>query len=227
MIVTPEELAAFADGELDTARAAEVAAAVAADPALEAQVKAHRALKARLGAHFAPIMEAPVPERLASLLRPEPAQVVDFAAAREKRERARTLPRWSWIVGPALAASLALAVFVPRGGSYIEGPLAVALENQLVANQAADAETRILLSFRTGEGNYCRAFTAADQSGIACREEGGWALAENLQTAVRQAGEYRQAGSDVSQLMEHAQAMAAGPALDPAQEQAAKARGWR
>jgi AraC-like DNA-binding protein len=48
MTISREELAAFADGELDTGREAEIAAAVAADPALAAQVEAHRALKARL-----------------------------------------------------------------------------------------------------------------------------------------------------------------------------------
>lgn len=224
MSVSPEDLAAFADGELDAARAAEVAAAVSADPALAAQVETHRALKARLGARFAPIADEPVPDRLAALLRPEPAPVVDFAAAREKRERARTLPRWSWLAGPALAASLALAVFWPRG-SYVEGPLADALDTQLVAMQAADADTRILLSFRNADGSYCRAFSASSQAGIACHDETGWVLTESVRATAEQAGEFRQAGS-AAEVMERAQAMAAGPALDAAQEQAAKARGW-
>ena len=43
MSVTPEELAAFADGELDPAREAEVATAIAAAPTLAEQVRAHRA----------------------------------------------------------------------------------------------------------------------------------------------------------------------------------------
>ena len=222
MSVTREELAAFADGELDPARAAEVAAAVEADPALAEQVRAHRALKARLSAHFAPIMEAPLPESLAAPLQPK---VVDFAAAREKRERARALPRWTWIAGPALAASLALAVFWPRGG-YVDAPLADTLDNQLVATQAADADTRILLSFRNSDGAYCRAFSASSLAGIACHDETGWVLTESVRATAGQTGEYRQAGS-LAEVMERAQAMAAGPALDAAQEQAAKADGWR
>ena len=43
MSVRREELAAYADGELDAAREAEVATAVAADPALAREVEAHRA----------------------------------------------------------------------------------------------------------------------------------------------------------------------------------------
>lgn len=227
MSVTPEELAAFADGELEGARAADVAAAVAAEPALQARVQAHRALKARLAAHFQPIAQAPVPARLADLLKPAAMPVVDIAAARRKRQQARALPRWSWVTGPALAASLALAVLWPRGGDYLEGPVVNVLENQLVAAQPTNAETRILLSFRTKDGGYCRAFTSRGESGIACRESGGWALAENGAATARQNGEYRQAGNDGAQLMERAQAMAAGAALDAAQEKAARARGWR
>ena len=225
MSVSPDDLAAFADGELDAARAAEVAAAVAADPALAAQVEAHRALRAKLGAHFAPIADTPVPDRLAALLRPQLAPVVDFAAAREKRERSRTLPRWTWFAGPALAASLALAVFWPRG-DYVDGPLAEALDNQLVATQSADADARILLSFRNSDGAYCRAFSASSQAGIACHDETGWVLTESVRATAEQTGEYRQAGS-LAEVMERAQTMAAGPALDAAQEQAAKADGWR
>lgn len=228
MNVTREELAAFADGELDRAREAEVAAAVAADRALAEELSRHRALRDRLGAHFAPILEAPLPERLTAPLA-GPPKVLDFAAARERRERARTLPRWSWIAGPALAASLALAVFLPRGGGdgYAAGALADTLEGQLVAAQSADAPTRILLSFRDQTGAFCRAFAGEAHSGIACRDDAGWKLRFEGEGAAVQAGEYRMAGNPAAEVLERAQAMAAGPALDAAQEQAAKARGWR
>lgn len=223
MSVTPEELAAYADGELDAAREMNVAAAVAADPALEAQVRAHRALRARLGAHFAPIMDAPLPERLTAPLRGQQAEIIDLAAARERRS-----PRWSWMVAPALAASLALAVFLPRGGDdYASGTLADTLDAQLVAAQPADAPTRILLSFRDESGSYCRAFAGAAQSGIACRDAEGWRLVTEGEGAPAQKGEYRMAGNPAAEMLERAQAMAAGPALDAAQEEAAKARGWR
>lgn len=226
MTVTREELAAFADGELEPARAAEVAAAVAADPALDAQVRAHRALKERLGAHFAPILDAPLPDELTAPLQPK---VVDFAAVREKRQRARALPRWSWIAGPALAASVALMVMIDRGTgeTYAEGPLRDALDTQLAASQPADAPNRILLSFRDETGAFCRAYAGADQSGIACRDDEGWRIRTTGRGAGAQESEYRMAGNPAAEVLERAQAMAAGPALDATQEAAAQARGWR
>jgi hypothetical protein len=227
MSVTRDELAAFADGELDEARATEIAAAVAADPALEAQLDAHRALKARLGAHFAPILDAPVPDRLSALLESHTDTIVSFTLAKERRERARTLPRWGWFAGPALAASLALAVLLPRGGDYAERPLADTLDGQLASAQAADAPTRILLSFRDASGDYCRAFAGESQSGIACRDDAGWRLRFEGKAAPAQEGEFRMAGTPAADVLRRAQDMAAGPALDAEQERAAKARGWR
>ena len=222
MTVTREELAAFADGELDAAREAEVAEAVAADPELRAQVDGHRALKAALGAHFAPILEAPLPERLTAPLQRQEAEIIDFAAVRNRR-----IARWSWIAAPALAAALALAVFMPRGeDGYATGALAGTLDSQLVAAQAVDAPTRILLSFRDKAGSYCRAFAGEAQSGIACRDAKGWRLVTEGEGAAAQTGEYRMAGASAAEVLERAQAMAAGPALDAAQEQVAKVRGW-
>jgi hypothetical protein len=223
MTVTREELAAYADGELDAAREAQVAAAVAADPDLKAQIDAHQALKAKLGAHFAPILDAPLPERLTVPLQHRDAEVIDFAAARNRR-----IARWSWIAAPALAAALALAVFVPRGNDrYASGDLAETLDTQLVAAQPADAPTRILLSFRDEAGSYCRAFADEAQSGIACRDADGWRLVTEGEGTAAQASEYRMAGNPAAETLERAQAMAAGPALDAQAERSARARGWR
>ena len=223
MTVTREELAAYADGELDAAREAQVAAAVAADPELKAQVDAHQALKAKLGAHFAPILHAPLPERLTATIRRREAEIIDFAVARN-----RHIARWSWIAAPALAAALALAVFMPRGdGGYASGNLAETLDTQLVATQASDAPTRILLSFRDKAGSYCRAFAGEARSGIACRDAEGWRIRTTGQGTATQDREYRMAGASAAEVREQVQAMAAGPALDAAQEADAKAHGWR
>jgi hypothetical protein len=227
MGVSREELAAFADGELDPARTAEVAAAVEADPALAGEVSAHRALRARLEMHFAPILQQPLPEGLTAALHRTPDTVVSFAEAREKR-RPR-FSRWVWVAGPALAASLMLAVFLPRGAGegYADGALAEALDRQLAATQGADADPRILLSFRDDAGVYCRAYTAAEQSGIACRHAEGWRLRMTGPGSPVQTSDYRMAGNPAAQVLARAQALAAGPALDADGERIARARGWR
>lgn len=232
MTITREEVAAYADGELDEGRREEVRAAVEADPALAAEVAAHLKLKRKLSLHFAPLVEAPAPDRFADMLRPEDEpQVSDLAAARAKREVRQKFSgvRWGWIAGPALAASLALAVFLPRGGGtdYASGELAAALDRQLVATQAVDAGTRILLSFRNEAGEYCRAYAGAAEGGIACRQQEGWHVVERFAGSGGAVGEYRQAGSGAVDVMARAQEMAAGPALTAREEAAARNRGWR
>lgn len=229
MNISDEELAAFADNELEGDRKAAVAAAVANDPALAQKVDQHRALRAKLGSHFAPVLQQDVPARLKNLLEPED-RVVDFAKAREIKKNKAGGIKWGWIAAPALAASLALAVFLPRGSQVPEGyakaDLAEALDTQLVASQGADTSTRILLSFQRDDGQYCRAFSSSDSSGIACRDETGWALVEEAEGMTVASGEFRQAGSSLEHLLERAQEMASGPALDADDERAAMEAGW-
>lgn len=230
MTVSREELAAFADGELADPRRSQVAAEVAQDEGLAAEIARHRALKARLGAHFAPVLDQPVPERLTNLLGAGEGKVADFTAARQKREIGLRIPRWGWIAGPALAASLALAVILPGGGApegYAGTELSAVLDERLVAEQAPDEDVRVLLSFRDDAGTYCRAFTGETQSGIACRNETGWKLQIEGQGATGQGTDYRMAGVDAAKIMARAQEMAAGPALDGAAEVRARAAGWR
>ena len=228
MSISDEELAAFADDELVGERKAAVAAAIAADPELARKVEQHRALRAMLGSHFAPVLEQDVPARLKDLLEPED-RVVDLARAREKRNKAGGVS-WRWVAAPALAASLALAVFLPRGSQvpegYAQADLAEALETQLVATQGGDTPTRILLSFQREDGQYCRAYSSSDDSGIACRDETGWMLVERAGGTSLNEAEFRQAGSAQDALLERAQEMADGPALDADAERAVMSSGW-
>ena len=220
MTVTPEELAAFADGELDEPRRSQIEAEVAQDEELAAQVERHRALKAQLGAHFAPILAQPVPERLTAPLGSTATKVADLTAARQKRQASRTFPRWGWIAGPALAASLALAVFLPGGRTdgYAGTELAAVLDERLVAEQAPGEDLRILLSFRDEAGAYCRAFAGTEQSGIACRDDEGWRLRFESEGSAAEVSDYRMAGTGAAEVQERAQEMASGPALDRAAE---------
>ncbi|MDP3858345.1 MAG: hypothetical protein Q8Q73_11370 [Stagnimonas sp.] len=233
MTVSPEDIAAFADGELPPARHAEVAAAIARDPGLAAQVERHRRLKATLSARFAPILDAPVPAQLSALLENAHGDgVIDFAAARQSRaERRGWLHRSAWIAGPALAASLVLVLMRPGSDSprdgYASGQLAAALDTQLVATQPAGAPTRMLLSFRDDSGRLCRAYAGEAGGGIACREANGWKLRQRSAPGAGAATDYRQAGSGEAGILAIAQEIASGPALDAEGEETARRSGWR
>lgn len=228
MSIDRETLAAYAEGQLDAAERLRVEAAIAADPTLADEVAAHKALKERLRAHFAPIADMPVPDRLRNAVRP-PAEVIDLAAVRKARGS-------RWIMSGAIAASLALGLVVGtqvrdsgpignEGGRIVaQGALDKALTSQLAAAQAQPI--RIPLSFRNAQGRYCRVFDAGATAGIACRDDQLWVI-DRLQSGGG-AGDvqYRQAGSAMGEIMAAAQAMAPDGALPPQQEEAAKARGW-
>lgn len=242
MSIDPALLAAYADGELGPEQRAEVEAAIAADPALAKEVEAHRALRATLSAHFAPILDMPVPDRLKAPLERR-ADVVDLAEMRRTRkESARPRAVWPrWATGMAVAASLAIGIVVggqipgrapvrsDNGALLASGALEKALTAQL-ASAAAEGggPIRILLSFRARDGAWCRGFVMESSAGIACRERDGWAIAR-LQAGSEAQGEgvYRQAGSAEAEIMAAAQDMASGPALDAEAESAARDSGWR
>ncbi|BEV00510.1 hypothetical protein [Novosphingobium olei] len=221
MTPTPEQVAAFADGQLTGIDADEVARAVEGSPELKAQVAAHQALRARLSAHFGALIDEPANPQHLRLLQ-ESSNVVDFAAAKAKRRR------WIWIAAPALAASIAAAILIrpatPQQG-YASPELATMLDQRLATQQGGNEPSRILLSFRAHDGRYCRAFAAPDRNGIACRDDLGWKL-EHMGQGEGPASEYRQAASP-AEIMQFVQEMADGPALDAAGETRARADGWQ
>lgn len=235
MTVTPEMIAAFADGELGTEDRLRVEAAIAADPELATQLERHRKIKAVLTAHYSPIAAAPVPDHLSRLITrsasPEErsGKVTNLAEARARRGLAGIARRWVPVAGSAIAASLLLAIWQPWQGSeragYAPAELAAMLETRLVANQPADAHPRVLLSFRARDGRFCRAWREAMAGGIACRDRTGWKIEQQLPLQPAGAGEYRKAGSEADLLLE-AQDMAVGDALDAEQEQQALKAEW-
>ena len=235
MTVSKELVAAYADGELEGDALREVALAVAADPTLQGEVEAHRRLRAELTAHFAPLAEEPVPERLTALLVTGERQdnVVDLVdAARARRGKPMTSAVWQRMAGPALAATLVLGILglgfhrQDRVG-YADDELAAALDRQLVETQSPRAPVRILLSFRDQAGRYCRGFSSASTSGIACNDGTGWRLGKVVGGATSERGEYRQAGSADAQVLAEAQDLADGPALNAQGERDAARANWR
>lgn len=131
---TDAQLAAFLHGTLDDdALIDAIEAAINDDPALAERVETLALAEddpaaSALRDAFAPVLDAPVPDRLAQIVAPPTAEVVDLAAART----ARSLPlpandtgaglsggSWRWPQFAAMAASLVIGVMV--GGPLLTG----------------------------------------------------------------------------------------------------------
>ena len=226
-----EKFFAWLDGELGPAEAAEMEARAAADPKLQRLAEQHRAFGAELKGAFDPVAEAPVPERLATMVRP-PAQVIDFAAAKRVRSMP-ALAQWA-----AMAATLAIGVFagtqVPRGTDapvqvqggklYAAASLNRALDTELASAPAGGV--RIGLTYRDQAGEICRSFTAAAGSGVACRNGGRWQMKGLFAAPEGQASDYRMAAGMDPNLAALVGSTMAGEPLDAAQEKAARDKGW-
>ena len=229
MTITPEQLAAYADGELDDLTAARVRRAIEGDPALAAELARVTALRDMLAARFDPVLAEPVPERLTTAIEAA-AKVVSLSDVRAARQRLWQRPQFRFAAGSAIAASLVVAVLVGGSGGtpagYADRQLAAALETTLSGQTAPDG-TKLLLSFRDDSGTACRGYAGQSASGIACRDDQGWKLKVSGQGGAQATTQYRQAGNTDAAIMAAAQDMAAGPALDAAAEEAARKAGWQ
>jgi len=228
--VDPDIIAAFVDGELDDLTARRVEREAANDAALAAEIARHRALKAQLTAHYAPVAEEAMPERLRALL--ITAENVDISLSDRRKVKHFRFEAIHW---GALAASLVLGLTIglrpwlptadvatENGILVASGPLAAALDTRLASNQPADAAVRIGLSFRDRTGRYCRSFESAMVDGIGCREDDHWQLERTQRGRGR--GDYRQASA--GEIAAAAAAMMAGEPLDAEAERIARDGGW-
>jgi len=223
-----ERIIAYVDGELDPAASRAFEADMAADPQLAAEVALHRSLAARIGHTYAPVLDEPVPPRLAAMA----------AAANDETARRPGFgpPAWAamaaCLVVGVLAGRLALppqaGPLVSRGGELAaRGELARALSGQLSAQPGA---IRVGLTFRTADGRYCRTFQSARErlAGLACRRGDAWVAEVATPFRPRPAPDYRTAASDTPPaVLATVDRLIAGAPLDAAQERAARDAGWR
>ena len=222
-----ERLVAYADGELSGDELAQFEAELAADPGLAEAVEKHRALARRLSEAYAPVLDEPVPNRLTSAVRQQPAT-------------RRGPPQWAALAA-CLVVGVAAGVVLTRyagpqagpitardGGLVATGRLETALTSQLASQSGP---IKLGLTFRTAAGRYCRTFqSSADRlAGLACREPGGWTLQATARMAPEQAqGEYRTAGSDTpGAVLAAVDGLIAGDPLDAGAERAARDSGWK
>lgn len=249
MQIDHETLMAFADGALEPDDAARVAAAVAADPALQAQLERHRALRAQLASAFDDVLDEPVPARLQAAARGRSvdAGVSDIEVAATRRA-ARAPRRWAWPEWGAMAASLLLGIVVAQwlpdrdgvrdsmlaagadGRLHAHAHLAAALDTQLASAPVA-GPVAVGVSFRAADGGFCRSFVVRRGralAGLACRDRDGWQVPVVVEATAAASGELRQASTPLpAAVLAEMDARIQGEPLDAASERAARDAGWR
>jgi hypothetical protein len=218
--IRDEELVAFADGELEPGRAAELAQRVAADPALARQVAALRESRRLLAASLDPVAAEPVPARLLAAARgPAPTRSV-------------RPPRWAIAASVALLVAAGAALWPSGDARLAVGPAASGLAAILASapsggERGLGAGTVRLVASHEAAGQLCREFALVAPGerigGLACRSATGWQV-EMLRALPPAGGAVRPASGGDPLVREALELRAAGPALSPEAERAALAR---
>jgi hypothetical protein len=236
--LSDHELMAFADGQLDDACMAKVAAIVAEDAAMAAEVERLRAGTAALRGAFRGQLDLEAPQHLAAMVEKAPASNV--AMLKPRRAQAPL-----WAAAAASAACLLTGFGVGSSTGAVAGLFAMRGENVLVAagdlrgalehsaSGAGAGDVRIALSFPQASGGYCRVFridraNATATAGLACEARDDWtivALGEAGAGGGR--GAIEQAGADIPEAVLQAAAnRQGGDALDARAEAAALNAHW-
>lgn len=108
MTIAPEKLSAFLDGELPEDEAREIEAALAADPALQAEMEELMAADALAQEAFAEMLADPVPASLAAAVRDAPVATPANVS---------TPPSRAWLA----ATAVILALGIGGAGGYMTG----------------------------------------------------------------------------------------------------------
>ncbi len=247
-VMDKDRLAAFVDGEMSPEEAAAVVMHLADNPEDQSYVDDLMAANAALAQAFASPMEEPVPTVLRNLiLQPDAGYGTDNVVPLRATLRASMrLPRVGMVAGGALAAGLALAVFLPASGGLdlAPGPLAAGspLYDVLVSQPAGEvrslqdgATAMVLASLPTPDG-FCREVEVIDtdaqsvQAALACTDGAGWTvavvIAESLADAEAADGFGTASGDEAQSFEPFLDRVGAGASLSPEEEAAAIARGW-
>ena len=132
------------------------------------------------------------------------------------------------LVGPRVNASKEAFVVAP-GGRIADAGLVRILDRGL-ASEAPDAQGRaVALTYQDGDGRWCRTFSAGDAgvAGLACREDGRWAI-RVLAPLAAPSGEVRTAGADIpAAILSAVDASLVGETMDATAEARARDGGWR
>lgn len=227
------------DGELSPEEGERIDAAARADPELAARLAAMRGL--RTAAQEAFLVEIdPRDQALALLIGagvpPRRSALAAMRALADVLASRRTLI-WGGLATAGFVGGLLLAPLlggagegmrIQPGGVLADASLVRVLDSRLAAD-GADAKGRAIgLTFRDGEGRWCRTFRAgeAELAGLACRHGDGWTV-RALAPMTPTTGEVRTAGAETPEVILAAvDAVLAGETVDAAEEARGRDSGW-
>lgn len=226
-----ELLMAYVDGELSREDRSAMERKLAGDRRLQSALAQERLLRSRIAETYDPALAEEVPERLVRLFDRPRSRVLPFRRAN------RASAGWRWQHLTAMAASLALALFLaydlttvddpPEDAGYrIAGATAEALDVQLASTQSPTAPVQIGVSFIGPGGEPCRTFEVSEGAGLACRSGSEWKLRLFTPGTASSAAEYQRAGSASAKVMSRVQELIAGEPMDAEQERQARDAGW-
>jgi len=185
---TEEDIAAYADGELPTARTREIQQAIDEAPAARKLVDEIGQLNTLLRQAYEPVLQSPVPASLQAAVLGEAGKVVAMSGRRRRNRLVGMALAASFVLGLGLAVSLHLS-------QQASGPHELASSDSDIAEQrsfvletlpsgkVSKDGTSLILTFQDRNGRYCRQFETtpnrggASETGIACRTgPGRWQM---------------------------------------------------
>lgn len=187
-----ETLMAYADGALPADQAGQIAAALAADPALAARVQEFRAARAAIAALPLPAAPAGLEAHIRALAAAQAASKMTPQPADNVIPLRRRASASLWQIPLTAAAALVVGALLgpilmpPPSGDGLPVQLVQALDHQ--PSGAVQNGVTLIASFHDGAGTLCREYETASQTGIACRQDGAWQL--RLAVASGGAGGY-------------------------------------
>ncbi len=246
-----ETLMAFADRQLDAVQHAAVENLLQTNPGLRQRVDQMQQQRNRVGNAFAAVLDEPVPDRLAQLLRSPPKAlptaveptpvVVQLSDVRDQRARSRHMPTWAQLGGMAASVLLGVllgtyflrtgadpAIGLDQGQLVAGGAINKALSTQLASEPTIGSSVAVQLSFVDKRGNYCRTFSTTTLAGLACHEAGQWVVQQMNTVNAQPSGAVRQAATALPPaLLDAVDQRIASGTLDAAAERQARGQGWR
>lgn len=182
---TPEELMAYADGQLEPEHMKRIERVIAADPDLRSIVEDHQRTRAAARHAIDDMASSPMSPGLArlSVVLSAPGKVVPL------RRRLPEMLAWPAAAAACLVAGLVSGSLATtsnddlirwQGGPSAGRQLASVLDRSPTGKAAGrgDRQAVVVASFKAGDGRFCRQFEIGEGAadGVACRAENAWKI---------------------------------------------------